>query len=96
MAGKHGNDALAGLREKLRALISTDWQVFWDSGNGFNANDSIWIDLTPQDSDLWSIELDVPENLATWRLDPPSGLELVISDLQMLVGELNASSRSIR
>lgn len=83
-AAKYGDESR--LVEESKKSISKGWQLFWDSGDGFKADNSQWLELSLVEEDIWSIEIEVSEQVDLWRIDLPSYSELRISDITVLNG----------
>lgn len=86
MASAQTKEDMGGMMDKW----TSSWQLFWNNGNGFNAEDSSnQLKVNTVNNQRWKIEYHLPQGLSQLRIDPRSGAFLAISDVQLKINGKN-------
>lgn len=67
---------------KSASLTQRSWQVFWSTGEKFNADQKVTVIPSYNADNSWEMMFDLPPGVRKIRIDPPSSVPLVIANLR--------------
>lgn len=65
-------------------LAAASWKIFYDTGHGFNEQESRTLDKVIEQG-VWCYQVTIPRGLKEVRIDLPAGLFLQLSDIRLTV-----------
>ncbi len=76
-------------QNSTESIATVGWQLFWDTGNGFNAKQSTPLfEVTNIKKNLWTITNTIPNNVKKLRVDLPALVDMSLSNIELQINDI--------